>query len=1560
MADEKRKPSTGIGSYLYRGALFAPIGIGAKATMRAYLEANKGVPSIASNAAPYTVANNTIQQLANANAAAAAQSYPGLRPWQSSRFESLAASIQNLGKEDIVAAWEGAATAAGMSTSAKQAIIERIAQAATPAEVLQNLQFTLGTGGTSIYAQRATSLFLQNVAAFEKQAAIGGISKPQDLGLSGSAFRKVAGKSTKHLTLARMPEGLLKDELLRLQGNVGGTMQLDILTRKGVPGSSLRVKLFGGILPENSPLTLHVAMPLAENPNLVVHGAEQQSTYIAGQYKTLMEGNKVRITFNAAEWAIHRANEDLIPALLDAKRRAGGRLTRDIVSPIKSHYNQLIASQREYVNSMPDATHLGTDLYIQQRSNIAHIFPEGGANYRPGRGFKMPRLDLLDRAQLLETGLDEGGVKVPIFPAHSPNQIAHDVVATQDPRGGLFAAYESFGRRPMQSLRQASATETAINAIESDPFNRRFSWASRNDRGPAAMVRTLFVSDRHAQKLSDMGMGTQGVSFISESQARFRAVSRMKPLIISSKEIRGAANYLQAGQAVWNDINADLREGEILGLSPEGKPVVAGKNMQLRSARAFQDKARGDYVQLMVEESVGSPDWAKYFGTAKTMQHEISASRMKRLVSRGFGVNSPVDAIVSASELKKNKSALYQQLFTSLADFSHTNMNSGKKMGKVARRFLSGPAAFVAEVLQNAAAASNPDDYVVAQALGVARAGKLTPEQMGLSFGMVPEALGLAGENSRELQQSWLQRMTAASREWSSPDALKQALETPVSRGYWKKRVGITRAEAAQINRGIAQGVGQFWFEDVVGPGAGNVGTIEPRMFEMMGSPHWGEFGDVLRNEVAGRVLHERGYRLMEQESLLRSALSMVDKQELAGAISPGEITPEHWDSGFNLRVKDFGDVSIPAAEEISSLAQYQTASGKRINPELGKAYRELAGAAKRYEAGDVGKEYMTQTLERVAGQTGKAALATVGGHGGLLRGSLPGSLQLTGVSAPNKWQRKLLGPTDIGISASSADTMLRQMEEIYGPEAMAETRAQIWKRGGKANIGGSFYGLTMRHPNIGPGGINAARYVITSEHGDYAMFNERERRGYLSSRVMTNEEVAGAITDGRISKGTAKQLGLEKLDSVRLGVMPRMAGDLDADNYIAAMLSPGAGKGAAAQVNNAEMELYSFRNQLLKSKAAKGTVSLGEAARMADDALRLGAVREHIGATSTALQNAKAGVLLQSASLGPSASMDALQLLEAMEQLPISGKHIAEGDAPRIIDTLGLIKQSVANKNSEQMRAAVDEVFKHAPDTRKALLGEGASLLYSKPGGGMEHVPLRGLNLNTTIGNIMDSLRAAESQGAELGLNALQLRDLVKNKSANAAGPTPEALRVLASKGGADHSVFGGFIKPVSERGTMAKIGSKLSAMKNRAIAFGEKVLPHAKPLAIGFAASLAIASVLSAPKMSIDPPINPTPNLGSGSGGQDLPTNIHPNSHISGAPSAPSPIPPGHAFINGPGSGMIVQAGGRAPGGAAYGRMNHAIGLGIGGGGVRSSVYDDRSSLTPQKLSDILRSGR
>lgn len=1466
-------------------------------------------------------------------------------------------------------------------------ITKRLATVGNPQEAFSALNLYL-SGTNSIYTRRAAKMMADDLTTMSQRVAAG---LPVDTVAWTGKIPRIKSTLKGPADWEKSLGSKMSRDLERIQKLTGADIGVSILKRKDVLGEELQIVLSGGNIPgatadRSGEIRLKIPRvikgqyaiesgPLAGMGTVIKSGSTQQSKRIAGVYG-LIENRMLVESFNHEEWMMRRAAEEVIPHIMNSKR-----LSRREVARITREFESKMRETAEWVHSVKGFE--ATEEYIKSRAPMMRLY-EAASEISPRTpasalqyAEKYASVDVPTLAGLVERGgLDlPGGEVLPLFPGPGPTQAAGGVALLTDPRKGVGLMPESFpsARRPLQAIRANwSPTEAAKKAMLANPVNTDFMWAARETGVASPMLKAAFVSSKYQHMLEGTGVHAEGQFLLAQRRAAELAVDEITQLKIDASKIGpDLADIIDLKSGAHWDINRQIKEGTFLGYSPSGARVVAPEDMTLLHATAFGDKEEGTFLRLVGTRKLENINFAKYFGikaTAALKEDEQLAAvleslgltlppgarpTMEKIVSgtkainrekfrnlsedlmRGedpeeladiYGknrkvrakkarmINAGVDAIFTVDELKKNRSLHYNQMFTALWDFNRARMNTGHQMSPDIKAFQSDPLSFIERIrgVAEGLPAVERDIYKMQQIANLARESRLTPEEMGGVFGAVPEAME--------------------------------------DIGGIKTLGNLNKAEIRAIENGTAVGYTQLFFGGAGREtGAGTRASLEPRTMELLQGPAWGALGPQVQEDLMKRMVITYPERLFEQKELMTSLSSMQNLGTRSGAISPEKMLEAAGKgllpaAGTNMRIAGVGDIYIPGTSTIRQLASYQTPSGKVIDMPLAHSYRDLVETAKAYESRNVTREVLEKKISEVASLTGQATLGTITKKGGLLRNKIPGSAYLRAEDITVGMQELT---ADVGISPGMGKRMFGEMEKmgIYGAEELASMRERFEK-------GEAIAGLIQRDPSIGPYSVQAVTIQQMKGAGKAAIFREQRYKAFAAPGLFED------LASGKEFLAQAKAaFAAGKGSDIRLSPLVGMSGDFDADNVSLMFSGPQLEEALRRKAGNTlEYENYIIRQQMLKAKAASAIVDAGTEMGGSIYSLSVTGGKD-IGRLSVKLQEYRAGILMGAGGLSEKEGLNALSLLEWLEQVPISSKHIEKGKESSVLSLLGDIDTALARKDAAGIATAVDLVMGGAKEANRAALFEGATVALQSSTGGVRVARLEGMELIETAQNIIKARHAMDAS-AEGKIVTSRIRQMFFDK-----GPrirAEEAFDILGPEF-AKKSIFGSLIQAgqASQQGLGSELTSRALAAKNRMAAIGKGMLEHARPLAMGIGISMGLSLILSEPPRVLGPgaTVPPQPNMRSGSGGANA-ENIHPQDITHGSPSAPSPSSFGQTARVGSGDGFNVNIRGRTNIKVDYNSLNTQIRQ-ITGKNTRTStnVRDMRNSLTPQKLSGILR---
>lgn len=1517
MATERKDPKqivtrdqqSGVGSIFKTAIISAPIAIGGGMGISRLSKRSShfGQPAVT---IPNNTASNAIRDLTNRYVSKA---HSGIfKDWQ---LDSLAGFSDNIAvsHEHLFSSWKRVSKIADPTGNLLNLSEKRLGVANSGRQFLQDLM-TMFKGSDSAAMSKAAGMFIEDLSVLNPRA----IAK---MPIHTTSLGNVLTKSMSSGIKISSIDPMVAKDLQQVAGSLGMGMKISRSSRPGIEGSELLVSFFHES--GESVFSLKIPEVLQSNPNLVVSGKFQQTKRIAGRYGIVEQGI-LKQSFNHEQWYARRAFEELLPQLQKEER-----LTRKVARQAVGEFESRMMESLEWVPSVPEGMHTGIDKFIAARSNMMRLYtPEslGGSDLR--------FINEFEYSDIMQAGgakLPDGGI-LPLFPGASSSQIAHGVVSTKDWRGmqSLVPEAAGYGRRPLQALRmQYTPTPAALASMGANPFNQRFAWAANQGLVDTPMIKSMFVSSKLDPQLSKYGISSEGQHLISSALSEQRAMSEIVHFEISSNHLRDLAGHLgeeginegmEAGK--WG-LNKTLSKGTFLGYSPEGSPVVLPQDITALEAIRFQgDKGKGDFIRLSALQDVENTRGSKTFGykgmaiqqspnQISSIAREVAESlRLESLTGR-LGELNEVQAIITMDELRKNRNLHYNQMFTSLWEFSKTNMQNGKNRSKIASNFANDPVKYIASLREAATQGEKFSHDVMLQGMfRIARKSKLTPAQMGGVFGAVPEVFGEGWENIMKAPK------------------------------YQK----LNYLEIGEINKGVALGVSQMYFGGVGAPGAGGKGSIEPRLLELLDNPGLGNAGPAIKEEIIHRMLASNPHRSLEHNELtkalqstfdLKTDLSGVSAGDLLGGIGSGEYVPS---SSSWMNLKNIGNVYIPGSNDLSQLRPYQTPAGGMLQTELSKSYRGFFENADKYEKGLISKEAMQGHLASLQSQLTTARMETISGTNSLTRGKLPGSQYLTATFAT---QGQEVATNQAGITKSAFRSAMSDLEQLgmHSPTDLAEMRSQF-------EAGGIVPGVVIRHPVTGPYSAQPIGLKMIEGNETDAVFNQ----SFFKTSI-------------KHSNGALEELS----NPIRLSPLIGMSGDVDGDAVSVMLAGPQLGKTLTTHMNDPEManmyEQHAIRMQLLKSKAKDQRSIYNMREAMAGDSLKLGVTQsKRLGRISNELQVGKAAIRSGLGNLSPQERMNSMALLEWMENVPIAAKHIKSGEERGMIVMMDDIHDALKSRNAGAISSLTKDVLSDTSIAGKMALDQGMDLsLQDMATGGLRNIHLPGINIERTAEHVANTMQAFDNLKIG-GMSARRSRDVFMGKGRAASAAEAQALL----------SHVGGGVSPLADlvksgvgppRGVAAEASEMVMSKLNRLGAAGKSMLPNVKPLLLGTGIALGLATILSSPPGSLGPEQKAlaSPDMKSGTGGAYLGLNLHPDPGPSAEPTAANLVSAGNtARISGTSSlsyGNNVKIRMNSDSRTNYSNLNRQLGGSLGGRTqIRTSLSDRRSSLTAQKLNDIL----
>jgi hypothetical protein len=1330
---------------------------------------------------------------------------------------------------------------------------------------------------TSLYMRRVASKFRRNVSAFQRHQQLTGklpnLIRAENFKFP-SAFQNSGLPTNLQPTFDRITSSL-------------GWGKADWYSRAGWAERGFGMYKLSFRSGDNE---FQMSLPIAKNGRLA-EGLTQSSMRIAPDVAIFdPHSGKITERLSRHEFMLRDFEQSILPDIKSGKLKTSWA----IQNAIDEMYERNIYSLQNIPNLPGNLASQGWESYANVRSKAVDIrilankrTPKAGEAY--SSVFRAP--DSREFTAAMQAG--------DFFPATSPGNLAEGRVSTYDPRKwSMTPTAEDLSRRITQANREWRATPAAVDEMMKTKWSIFETQAWRQEMGPNAAphFRTLYVNpDKRGSFLDKFGIG-EGELAIHGTAGNKRALETFRAATpVRLKRVREDIQSLIDG--------GDIKFGEYLGETVEGTPFTFQPGMKLTGMEKFATAGSGQFFSLYYDEVVRAAEHSKGFMGAKGMrrlmgsdqffqaQKDVAMATKNSMLSSGF------DMIVNMDELKKNPARHNTQMITELWNLLDTMRDRDFVRRNVKlRAFMSNPtgAAGIFEKYATKAVAGGTayshQTFVENLMRFALVEGQLSPKEFGSVFGAVPHVLGKEGVRTAYNNL-----------------ALNQ----------------FSFRHLREMHKGFTGGIAQTVFggtkEDT---GAGSLGSIEPRAFDILQGGHYGSLGGDIADDFMKRLAISNPETFMTHEALSKTLLSAQGKLPASGNIwdvamkgyKPEEFQEFIEKGGGFVKAPGMPDIFVPGPNAAPSMSSFNTPSDSVVRGKLANIYHDYTRSMAKFE--DAGAR--TNAFNSFLGDIAKEHAPAGKGAGSFLRGKgILGSRFLTGVTEAAG--QRTSSPFTVGLPEHQAMSMFDELRATGAMHEDIEAMKQAFLEG--KTIGG----VVSRHPFIGQHSIQPVNFQIL--------------RG-VSDPVMTLPSIAANI----------RLAGEEKANPIRLSPLVGMAGDLDADIYSAHLVTPDLSQKIVNQFTNASNEAteaymqHMVRAQLIKAKAAGGGAGeLTTGMKTIAAAKKLATAQEWVGRLSTELSSAREAV---GANLSGQQAADARFLLEWLEQVPISGKHLKDKDIieERMSSFFETIETSLRTRNPEYMKSAVEGVLRNSDSVTKRLLtedihiAEGADQIRQITGKQFRDF-LPGINLAKSVDDIMSSLSLADSTGATEAAKFAAARRTVTQSTLN---KYMDKMGVLLSR----------------KEGLMASVSSAAIAAKNFLGQAGAALIKNKRAVGFGFAGSLALATILSSPDDTIGPGsgfnearIDRNPGRA-----KDRMETIPPASQSLGAPTVPSMI--ANRSMIAPGSDsvrMSVKA--RSQGRVNAGHLGNRASMAAGrNANININVRDDSSSMNPHILANKL----
>ncbi len=1083
-----------------------------------------------------------------------------------------------------------------------------------------------------------------------------------------------------------------------------------------------------------------------------------------------------------------------------------------------------------------------------------------------------------------------------LYPSTSGAQLARGIVSGRNAQdyylsGKLFP----WERQPMQALRRGyGPSVNSVTARMNDPLRKKFSWmytdAFRRDFGDTTdiVANAIYVSEKKHSRFGEKVFGgvAGGAGMISKSLSD--QLEHDSPLQLKVSAVSDTMQKILGESKTGEGIFNFPKPLTSLNLTP-GEIIGYGPG-----GEAIHFEEGMNIAGARLHEDDGK-EFVKFFGT-KTVKPTNpkffgGGKFVAEIADQGKidrllrqETNLGFDGVRAVIDMGELKKNRALHNQQMLSALFDFTHQNMKRQGKTL------DSTIFSQSIQDIASSTN-HEINTQRILGMAREAQFTPHQMGLTFGAVPEVFG----------------------------------------DKWKTIMGgLSAEEITHIDSGHAYGVTSLFYGGI--PTSGGMGSVEPRFFEMLRGSQYGSLGQKIIGDISQRQILSNPETVREQ-SLLSQALGSINSGAKGmsgvssyhiGDMSPSvieEITTKGGIVNMGKTVEGFSSIYVPGSEQSTFMRGFTTEDGYTTRADLKYAYSDLLesgagvfhGNTKRKEAEIAGKNLISEL--------GTAYSKTVTGKGfGLARSRVMGSLYATALPGTVEELGDLY---TAGINKSDAMRMFSQLEDIHinNPDELIALR----NRRERLLAGESVAGLTARDPNIGPYSVGPQKF-----------------------RIMPGIE-PGYIKLPQQTKSLTNEAG-EEIGRVALGSLAGKAGDFDEDNVHVMLSSSTIEKDIFNHFSTGNPLLqqeqnYIIRQQLLKGKASQAEgMTLGQ--EMLAGAEKLALAKEKVGPISTPFREMRAA--LTGANLPPEEHLGAMSLLEALEQVPISGKHIPANKIQMLREQVERLGTAASRGKGNELASIAQEVFESGgTNIGSNLLVAPQSVFMDK-----KRIDLPALNVEKAAENINKLMLDFKQAPLSGGMSESTSRRILRG-----------AQELSQSQIGSFLSHQGGLLSDfkIAQKGLAASISRTKSAVMNAVTSAGGQIAEHAgKPLAIGFGASLAISALLAKPISNLSaedssPPAS-TGRVSSANSGDIKPETMFPDSSISGEPSIPRSIPPRTARIDSDRATIDIRGINRnnsnlsAISNEISRRLNKSTTVNV-------NIRDRKSSINQQRLDSLLR---
>lgn len=1347
-------------------------------------------------------------------------------------------------------------------------------------ELIKFISSQPALNSSSILGRRAGTRFVQNVKAVkssirsnEPLRSIPKFTAPSFINLEAHELEALHPALLDQIKRA---QGLLKTEL---------TPEISRMTRKGRPGSALRINFRGGHLGNNIlPFEVPEMIP---GTGIVMSGSELQTQNIVGHFATMDKNGSIKGLHKSEEWLMMRFNAEIIPQVKKMKsmdNKTLSNLTKSFSNDALKKSRTFDDERRKSYRHAPalesnEALNPYKALISDSNQRIRFVKSETGEFLNREEGELVPKnFGKYKELYGMEFEATSGGSAAKgAFRVLSQNTAISGIKIPKARRSNFWGTEYATSRKPHQRYKPYNPTSRAGKLIEKDTITQRFKFLQGDmfdgdTRGIGAMTFYQGAPDRALE---------EGMVPISNSRKAMYEIERLRQPSILLKDAGHIIDQFEhhptkPGLMIpKSGVHHYVPKGTMLGYY-EGTAVLTSNRSRILQAEVFEDRMR-----ISVAETIKQEQFPKIYGTKGigTFREQVAIDAVVKQHGGSAGV--PIHALSHASLLKKNRVLHLEQMLGAVDQFdrrlrpkAHLK-NYAQVLGDMTRRNYE----------------KHGFEHTVKSLVEHAKKGQLNSDQMAKSFGSLFH---------------------------THPEQLADF-------GLTNETIGLIKASG-----GAAIGPAFHFPGDPAsysGVDGTKMGSIEPRIYNILEAGHFGELGPKMSADLQKRSIGSSMEAVESGKELTRTLTSLsphldqsgvgtTNRVEKLSKMSKTVLDPHDPNFIFNTGGQiDFeglgglGRVHIPHGDTMKQLAEFRTNKDQMIQSDMTHEITNFLEQAHNIKTTGVG-DFESLHNEFAEMMVGHHADLISGKHG-IASNKVIGSRKLKIVTNNASKNMRVNG-----ISPDIFEGMISDMEthanKTLSGEALEQELVGLTSMRKRGMAGELIPVMGFRHPGIGPHSLALGFVKIDSTLKDPVV------------------NVPNYYADAVMKDGSIKKL-------VR-STLPGQAGDTDGDTLELMLASPHMEEKMRAMLHpdsdySKEYESFLYKRQIMKVRSADANIAESTAA----GAMKLSATENYVGQLSTHVTRAKEALHQYRGKISSDQYLNALGALEDIEQNPIAGKWQTNEGAAQLPETVkDIIRSFEERSTSREMPGVFASMFN--PDVLEKLSKDEEFTVDGR------NIVSKGRDLPEafkTIDSALTSFGSVEDVGSG-ARNYAASRGKLRGGGVNGIG---EYFRSR------ENSALSSFAEDIGDSAGISH------GLMSAARTIGTHVMENKKAYMIAGAASLAVAAVLSTTKGALNAPIQHA-RMNNGTGDNVTPENITPNGRVNGSPSAPSQAPsPAPIRSNAPGMTAQVRVRGRMNGSGDPTMLSKSVRGALGSGtNVNTNVSDDRSSLTAQKLQDTM----